>query len=723
MRNWLLTATVSFLLLMLPQFVAAQDCTGNNLIPEAGSTFGMSATIAQDGSPYVVNHVLENATGTPPDDGKYGFSRNTQTWGSFADFFWHEVVAPNGNAFSNDYFLVVNAAYGAQAFLRYEIELCPNTEYQINLDAVNMFQQQITGSNNDAGVRVPIVVPHLGAYINQQEVLDMGVVIQNEQWQAFGGKFRTPNVDTTLTLEIWNTTPGFISPTDPGNKDFGRDFAIDNIVVKECGIVPITIDSTICEGTFINLYGNTHDTAGTYRERGTFNGCQYDYTLNLSIAPRDTGNETLNFCGSGVYQGQTYTQSTTLPAQNLTNAAGCDSIVVVQINVSPTYDLDIPAQICSGEQVAGISIFQDTVFTIQATTLQGCDSLLNYDVRILPAAQENIVEQICAGQSFNFGASTLTSAGTYQQTFQTTDGCDSIVNLDLQILAEINMPVEVDICAGESYTFNGQTFTETTTIQSTATSFAGCDSITTLMLTVNEPTVNTLEIQLCEGESYQGIVYTQNETLTETLTNAANCDSLLTTQILVTPLYNDTIPSTICEGESVQGISIFQDTVLVFSETSLTGCDSITTMLVSVNPQKSNAFPWEICDGETYILGSQMLTQDGTYSETFQTTEGCDSLVTVNLTVLTTVNNAIDTTICSGQMYTFDGNSLTEAGTYTATEITPDGCEKITTLTLGVAQPTDSTLQIQICEGESYQGIVYTQNETLTETLTNAANC
>ncbi|MEM9991904.1 MAG: gliding motility-associated C-terminal domain-containing protein, partial [Bacteroidota bacterium] len=391
----------------------------------------------------------------------------------------------------------------------------------------------------------------------------------------------------------------------------------------------------------------------------------------------------IQICEGESYQGIVYTQNETL-TETLTNAANCDSLLTTQILVTPLYNDTIPSAICEGESVQGIPIFQDTVLVFSETSLTGCDSITTMLVSVNPQKSNAFPWEICDGETYILGSQMLTQDGTYSETFQTTEGCDSLVTVNLTVLSTVNNAIDTTICSGQTYTFDGNSLTEAGTYTATETTPDGCEKITTLTLNIAQPTDSTLQIQICEGESLQGIVYTQNETLTETLTNAANCDSLLTTQILVTPLYNDTIPSTICEGESVQGIPIFQDTVLVFSETSATGCDSITTLLVRVNNDQTNTFATEICEGETYVLGNQSLSTSGTYTELFQTTEGCDSLVTVELSFLTTVEATLEATICAGETYLFDGQDLAENGVYTASQITPNGCDSTTTLSLTI---------------------------------------
>lgn len=46
---------------------------------------------------------------------------------------------------------------------------------------------------------------------------------------------------------------------------------------------------------------------------------------------------------------------------------------------------------------------------------------------------QNINQSICAGQTYTFNGQTLSQPGTYSATFQTVNGCDSIINLTLAV--------------------------------------------------------------------------------------------------------------------------------------------------------------------------------------------------------------------------------------------------------------------------------------------------
>ncbi len=77
---------------------------------------------------------------------------------------------------------------------------------------------------------------------------------------------------------------------------------------------------------------------------------------------------------------------------------------------------------------------------------------------------------------------------------------------------------------------------------------------------------------------------------------------------------------------------------------------------ITVNPNVTNAISASIIEGETYTLGAQTLTSSGTYTEVFTSAAGCDSTVTLTLSVnpapLTCEITAPATTLCEGESVT-----------------------------------------------------------------------
>ncbi len=81
---------------------------------------------------------------------------------------------------------------------------------------------------------------------------------------------------------------------------------------------------------------------------------------------------------------------------------------------------------------------------------------------------------------------------------------------------------------------------------------------------------------------------------------------------------------------------------------------------ITVNPNITNAIGASIIEGETYTLGAQTLTTAGTYTEDFTSAAGCDSTVTLTLSVEPLLTCEITTTatvLCSGQSIDLSFNS------------------------------------------------------------------
>src|SRR6185295_18600601 len=100
-----------------------------------------------------------------------------------------------------------------------------------------------------------------------------------------------------------------------------------------------------------------------------------------------------------------------------------------------------------------------------------------------------------------------------------------------------------------------------------------------------------------------------------------------------------------------------------------------------------------ICgDQLPYSWNNQSYNAAGTYSVTLQSSAGCDSVATLNLTVNPVVTSTTNQTICSNQLpYNWNGQSYNAAGTYTVTLQSAAGCDSVATLNLTVNSAVTST--------------------------------
>src|SRR6202008_3867381 len=314
---------------------------------------------------------------------------------------------------------------------------------------------------------------------------------------------------------------------------------------------------------------------------------------------------------------------------------------------------------------------------------------------------------ICTSQlPYTWNGQTYNAAGTYSVTLQSVAGCDSIATLNLTVNTVVTSTTDVTICTNQlPYTWNGQTYNAAGTYNVTLQSVAGCDSIATLNLTVNAVLTSTTDVTICNNQlpyTWNGQTYNAAGTYNVTLQTAAGCDSIATLNLTVNPVLTSTTDVTICNnqlpytwnGQTYNAAGTYNVTLQTAA-----GCDSIATLNLTVNPVLTSTTDVTICTSQLpYTWNGQTYNAAGTYSVTLQSVAGCDSIVTLNLTVNAALPSTTDVPISTSQLpYTWNGQTYNAAGTYSVTLQSVAGCDSIATLNLTVNTVLTSTTDVTIC--------------------------
>lgn len=165
-----------------------------------------------------------------------------------------------------------------------------------------------------------------------------------------------------------------------------------------------------------------------------------------------------------------------------------DSCVVIYIAVIPDPVL-VQDTICAGDSyMLGDSTFTaNGQYDVVLESVEGCDSLINLELTVLEIPVIDLEATICEGDTFQVGSSIYMMEGLYADTLQTTFGCDSIINLNLTVLEPVFESLTAYICLGNSYSLGDSTFTEAGMYDIPLISSQGCDSIVQLTLNVLAP--------------------------------------------------------------------------------------------------------------------------------------------------------------------------------------------------------------------------------------------
>ncbi len=222
------------------------------------------------------------------------------------------------------------------------------------------------------------------------------------------------------------------------------------------------ITQAICNGNSITFNGNTITTAGVYRDTlSTSLGCDSFIALTVTVKPKPTTNIVQSICqGSSIaFNGLNITTSGVY-RDTLTTSLGCDSFILFTVKVNPRPTTNISRAICQGNSTAfnGQTITTAGTFRDTLTTSLGCDSFIVLTVNINPIKRttQNLI--VCQGNSVTVGTHIYTTTGNYVDTLQSSQNCDSIVSTNLTVNPNFSQSVTIvsdtnNICDGQLVRF------------------------------------------------------------------------------------------------------------------------------------------------------------------------------------------------------------------------------------------------------------------------------
>ena len=144
---------------------------------------------------------------------------------------------------------------------------------------------------------------------------------------------------------------------------------------------------------------------------------------------------------------------------------------------------------------------------------------------------------------------------------------------------------------------------------------------------------------------------------------------------------------------------------------SPSGCDTLTAYVYLRNP--TDTIAGEICYGDTYTIDTFSFKTSGLHTFAVKDNYGCDSLVTLDLTIIDSFSSVLVDTGCFDKPYTWQGKQYDTPGLYYDSLISSHGCDSVLVLDLAIIQRPKVTISSEShCQDGSY---------TLAVNLSNAA--
>lgn len=334
------------------------------------------------------------------------------------------------------------------------------------------------------------------------------------------------------------------------------------------------------------------------------------------------------------------------------------------------------------------------------TTIGGSAICAGDSVMLFVPPQTGVTYQWKRG-STNVGSNAnqyyASQAGAY--TVELTNACGTIVSSNTINITLNNIPVVPTITAGGPISFCSGDSVILSVPSQTGVTYQWKQGSTNVGINSNSYTASAAGVYTCVITNICGNV-TSSNSITVTILGSAPAVPTITASGATTFCAGGSVVLDIPSqagmtyqwkrGSTNVGTSTNTYTATisgVYTVVVTNACGTVissNTITVTVNQPDVINQSVTICNGTSYMFDSQILTASGNYVANYTNMNGCDSIINLNLTVLDPIVTSLNITICDGQSYLFDGQSLTASGNYSANSISYLGCDSIANLTLTV---------------------------------------
>ncbi len=633
---------------------------------------------------------------------------------------WETWATSNNNLFTPPYIddaqvVTGTSVSGSNAlFFPYSINGGPQ-------DIILPFTEQHTVSDGYLEVSFNILVSsENGAYFNFQQNHTPGSWILNshvEQNQIlFSDANNTVYFQTAFNESVWNNLK-FKFDLIGGNLEF---LINDEIVFSEfvdiyevgsINLYPLQnhqfwVDD-ICYIVDSNPFGCTDTNALNY-DIGAY---LTDNSLCCYSANTD---DVQTHCDEYTWiDGIIYTESNNTASLNLTNSQGCDSIVTLDLTIiNSTSGMDMQTHCDEYTWIDGNTYTESNVdATWTVPNANGCDSIITLNLTINSSTTVNESQLACDSYTWIDGI-TYTETGDYTYIGTNDVGCPETIILTL-VINESNEIVDEQVHCNEYTWIDGITYTESNNSAIfTLTNSNGCDSILTLDLTINQPDTSFTEVTACDSYDWNGQTYTESGEYTNTHTNVDGCDSTHTLNLTINSTTFGTDTQVHCgEYTWIDGITYTEsNNTATFTLSNNNNCDSVVTLDLVILNSTTGVDIQEHCDTYTWIDEVTYTSSNNTVTHTLTNAAGCDSVVTLDLIINNSDNTSSSVTACDE--FTWDSQTYTESGEYTNTYTNINGCDSTHTLNLTINNSSSSNSEVSSCVSYEWNGLVYENSGT-----------
>jgi gliding motility-associated-like protein len=180
------------------------------------------------------------------------------------------------------------------------------------------------------------------------------------------------------------------------------------------------------------------------------------YTLQLDSSITQSFNQISTCDSTFTWNGTTFSQSGNYSI-TLVNSNGCDSIANLQLQIHYQSPVSINAVACGNYLWNGQQLTTSGTYYFNGNSIHGCDSTCILNLIIYPNQTTSISANICEGSIYTYNGVNYSTAGNFFINLQSINGCDSLIELAVNILEKPPIPIvnfTIPVCENDTIQFD-----------------------------------------------------------------------------------------------------------------------------------------------------------------------------------------------------------------------------------------------------------------------------
>lgn len=294
----------------------------------------------------------------------------------------------------------------------------------------------------------------------------------------------------------------------------------------------------------------------------------------------------------------------------------------------------------------------------------GCDSILRVELSFVPNKISQWDTSICKKEQILLHGVVFNEtnpSGQIVLPHASSEGCDSVVNIQLKFLPDKSAQLDTAICSMSQILLHGTLFNENNSsgqIVLAGASSLGCDSLLNVNVSFHPLITTDIKYSICKNDSIiiHKVKFDSNNIQGAIqIKDRFGCDSTLKIQIDLLEPTTSRIDTAACRGSElkIHNISLSDknpDGQVILKNSSTNGCDSTILFHLRIKEATSSFLDTSICEHFNVTIHNKVFGKNRPRDSILlfkANNEECDSIIYVNVNFIKQPYLKIDTVVCA----------------------------------------------------------------------------